>query len=176
MKSLLQRFSGQQQSYEGPLRVVPVEGRRGLRQFIRLPWSIYRDDPAWVPPLLMERRQHFSSRNPFFEHAQCKFWLAYRGAIPVGRISAQVDQLHLQQHDDATGFFGFLEAEDKAETFQALFDVDFHVRKGLITSLIGPSGCGKTTLLYLLAGLHQPQTGQVLVGGYPVPRPQGTSE
>ena len=29
------------------MRVVPVEGRRGLRQFIRLPWSLYRDDPAW---------------------------------------------------------------------------------------------------------------------------------
>ncbi len=32
-------------------------------------------------------------------------------------------------------------------TFQALFDVDFRVKKGMITSLIGPSGCGKSTLL-----------------------------
>ncbi len=31
--------------------------------------------------------------------------------------------------------------------FQALFDVDFHVKRGIITSLIGPSGCGKSTLL-----------------------------
>ncbi|MBT4052083.1 MAG: phosphate ABC transporter ATP-binding protein [Bacteroidetes Order II. Incertae sedis bacterium] len=31
--------------------------------------------------------------------------------------------------------------------FQALFDVDFEVKKGIITSLIGPSGCGKSTLL-----------------------------
>jgi GNAT superfamily N-acetyltransferase len=122
MKSVEQRFSGQQQTNEGPLRVVPVEGRRGLRQFIRLPWSIYRDDPAWVPPLLMERRQHLSSRNPFFEHAKCKFWLAYRGAKPVGRISAQVDQLHLERYEDSTGFFGLLEAEDKVETFQTLMD------------------------------------------------------
>ena len=122
MKSLLQRFSGQQQTNDRPLRVVPVEGRRGLRQFIRLPWSIYQDDPAWVPPLLMERRQHLSSRNPFFEHAKCKFWLAYRGATPVGRISAQVDQLHLQRYGDSTGFFGLVEAEDKAETFQILMD------------------------------------------------------
>ncbi|MGB6928639.1 MAG: N-acetyltransferase [Syntrophobacteria bacterium] len=122
MKSVLQRFSGQQQTNEGPLRVVPVEGRRGLRQFIRLPWSIYRDDPAWVPPLLLERKEHLSKRNPFFEHAKCKFWLAYRGATPVGRISAQVDQLHLQRYEDSTGFFGLLEAEDEAETFRALMD------------------------------------------------------
>ncbi|UCF01656.1 MAG: N-acetyltransferase [Deltaproteobacteria bacterium] len=122
MKSVPQRFSGQQQNYEGPLRVVPVEGRRGLRQFIRLPWSIYLDDPAWVPPLLIERRQHLSSRNPFFEHAKCKFWLAYRGATPVGRISAQVDQLHLERYEDSTGFFGLLEAEDEAETFRVLMN------------------------------------------------------
>jgi hypothetical protein len=122
MKSVLQRFSGQQQTNEGPLRVVPVEGRRGLRQFIRLPWSIYLDDPAWVPPLLLERKEHLSKRNPFFEHAKCKFWLAYRGATPVGRISAQVDQLHLQRYEDSTGFFGLLEAEDEAETFRALMN------------------------------------------------------
>jgi hypothetical protein len=106
----------------GPLRVVAVEGRRELRQFIRLPWSIYEDDPVWVPPLLLERSEHLSKRNPFFEHAKCKFWLAYRGERPVGRISAQVDQLHLQRYGDSTGFFGLLEAEDDPETFQVLMD------------------------------------------------------
>ncbi|MGA7304921.1 MAG: phosphate ABC transporter ATP-binding protein [Rhodothermales bacterium] len=32
-------------------------------------------------------------------------------------------------------------------TFQALFDINFQVKRGLVTSLIGPSGCGKSTLL-----------------------------
>ena len=32
-------------------------------------------------------------------------------------------------------------------TFQALFDVNFTAKRGMITALIGPSGCGKTTLL-----------------------------
>jgi hypothetical protein len=139
MKSLLQRFSGQQQSYEGPLRVVPVDRRRGLRQFIRLPWSIYQDDPAWVPPLLLERKEHLSKRNPFFEHAQCKFWLAYRGATAVGRISAQVDQLHLERYEDSTGFFGLLEAEDKAETFQGLLKTaETWLRKQGMRRVLGP--------------------------------------
>jgi hypothetical protein len=112
----------QRQVNSGPLRIVPVEGRQGLRQFIRLPWSIYGDDPAWVPPLLLERSEHLSKRNPFFEHAKCRFWLAYRGGRPVGRISAQVDQLHLQRYQDSTGFFGLVEAEDDPETFQAIMD------------------------------------------------------
>jgi hypothetical protein len=104
------------------IRIIPVENRAGLRQFIRIPWSIYADDPFWVPSLLMERRQHLSPHNPYFAHATYSSWIAYKGTRPVGRISAQIDNLHLQYHQDATGFFGMLEAEDDAETFQALTD------------------------------------------------------
>ena len=104
------------------LRVVPVEDRHRLLQFIRVPWSIYANDPAWVPPLILERREHLSSRNPFFEHAKHKYWIAYRGTRPVGRISAQVDQLNLERYQDATGFFGMLEVEDEGETFRVLLD------------------------------------------------------
>ncbi|MFQ5944979.1 MAG: N-acetyltransferase [Candidatus Methylomirabilales bacterium] len=99
-----------------------MEGRRALRRFIRLPWSMYATDPAWVPPLLVERRQHLSRRNPYFAHAHARFWLAYRGKRPVGRISAQIDQLHLERYADDTGFFGMLEAEDDAQTFGALLN------------------------------------------------------
>ena len=34
-----------------PLAIVPVKSRAELRRFINLPWSIYRADPDWVPPL-----------------------------------------------------------------------------------------------------------------------------
>jgi NitT/TauT family transport system ATP-binding protein len=47
------------------------------------------------------------------------------------------------------------------------------VKHGESWAVVGPSGCGKTTLLYLLAGLHRPKSGEVLVEGDPVtgPRP-----
>lgn len=108
-------------SAASPLTIVPVEAARAVGTFIRLPWSIYADDPAWVPPLLLERRHHVSRRRPYFAHAAARFWVAYRGRAPVGRISAQVDRLHLERYDDATGFFGMLEAENDASTFEALF-------------------------------------------------------
>jgi len=103
-----------------PLWIARVEGRSAFRKFIRLPWSLYGDDPMWVPPLLIERKQHLSPRNPYFAHAQYCSWIAYRGVHPVGRISAQVDELHIQRYRDATGFFGMIEAEDDATTFRAL--------------------------------------------------------
>ncbi len=101
---------------------MPVDDARQRRQFIRLPWSVYAGDPAWIPPLLIERREHLSPRNPYFAHARCRLWLAYRGSRAVGRISAQVDALHQERYRDATGFFGMLEAEDDGEAFRALLE------------------------------------------------------
>lgn len=98
-----------------------METAEDREAFLRVPWPIYRHDENWVPPLLAERRDHLDPRkNPFFERAEVQFWLARRGTVPVGRISAQVNRAHLERHRDATGHFGFLEAEDSAETFEAL--------------------------------------------------------
>lgn len=106
---------------DSSLLIVKAENSRTRNAFIRLPWSLYRDDPKWVPPLILERRLHLSPKNPYFEHATCCLWVAYRDNKPVGRISAQVDQLHLERYQDSTGFWGLLEAEDNLQTFQALF-------------------------------------------------------
>ena len=104
-----------------PLRIVPVSDKADLAEFIRLPAAIFKDDPQWIPPLFLERKIHLSPKhNPYFQHAKSQSWLAWRGDVAVGRISAQVDQMHLAQHHDATGFFGMLDAEDNQETFAAL--------------------------------------------------------
>lgn len=117
----MQDNNGKNTVNEDALQVIPVTSDRLMMDFIKLPWSLYNDDPCWVPPLILERKWHLSVKNPYFEHADFQAWVARRGQQIVGRISAQVDQLHLQQYQDDTGFFGFLESEDNAETFRALF-------------------------------------------------------
>ena len=101
--------------------VVPVRDRRGLDAFIDVPRAIYRDDPAWVAPLRIERRQAYSPSHPFFQHARWQAWVAWRDGQPVGRISAQVDALHLERYRDRTGFFGCIEAPDDPVVFRVLF-------------------------------------------------------
>jgi sulfate transport system ATP-binding protein len=49
--------------------------------------------------------------------------------------------------------------------FQALDDVSVEVASGSLTALLGPSGSGKSTLLRIVAGLEQPDTGDVLLAG-----------
>lgn len=105
------------------LSIIPVNGFRDWGRFITLPWSIYRHDSNWVPPLKLERRLHFSRHNPFFQHAQWCAWIAYEGPIPVGRICAQIDQLRIEHIGDFTGSFGLLEAIDDPDVFKALLEV-----------------------------------------------------
>jgi ABC-type nitrate/sulfonate/bicarbonate transport system ATPase subunit len=51
-------------------------------------------------------------------------------------------------------------------------DFCWRVETGETWAVLGPSGCGKTTLLYLLAGLRLPSSGQVRIDGYPLLRPR----
>lgn len=104
---------------------------RGMRDFHRVPYLVYRGDPNWIPPLLLERRAHFSRLlNPYFQHATAQYWVAYRGGEPVGRISAQINRLHLEVQKDSAGHFGFIEALDDDAIFASLL----HAAEGWLRS------------------------------------------
>ena len=102
------------------LRIQGVSTRKQLKEFISLPQRIYADDPNWVTPLWFEQKHRLTGKNPLFQHATWQAWLAYKGSRVVGRISAQIDDLYLKTHDDATGFFGLIEADDDPEIFALL--------------------------------------------------------
>ncbi len=95
-------------------------GAGELRRFLALPHHSTHD-PSWIAPLDFEQRRRFSDHNHFFRHARWSAWLAFRDDRPVGRISAQIDELHLQQHGDDAGYFGLFEAERDPAVISALF-------------------------------------------------------
>jgi GNAT superfamily N-acetyltransferase len=103
--------------------VRPVRGKRELNAFIKLPFRLYKDDPLWVAPLLMDLKKQLNpSKNPWFEHAEAEFFIAWRGGRAVGRISAHVDRNFNQFQDNEWGLFGWFEAEDDLEAAAGLFD------------------------------------------------------
>ncbi len=100
-----------------------VKTRRDLNAFLAVPWSIYQDDPNWVPPLHAEVRTRLNpAKNPYFKHAEAALFLAEREGCVVGRISAQICQLTQEHQGPGIGHFGFFESEDSTETAAALFD------------------------------------------------------
>lgn len=103
------------------LRIELVSRPSQLADFIRVPIILYGDHPNFVAPLTSEIRRRLSPRsNPYFDHSEVRLWIAYRGSRPLGRISAQVDRLGLDQRGDLTGHMGFLDAIDDREVFAAL--------------------------------------------------------
>ena len=103
------------------IRLEVVSERKHLRDFLALPHRLYASDSAWVAPLDFEQKERFSPHNHFFQHARWRGWVAFKDGRPVGRITAQIDEMHLQQHNDAAGYFGMLEADDDPAIFAALF-------------------------------------------------------
>ena len=102
--------------------VRPVSGRRELTAFIKLPFRLHQGTP-WVPPLVFERRQFLDrAKNPYFQHAESEYFLAWRGGRPVGRITAQIDRRWDEYQGGSDGHFGFIDAEDDPEVFAALFE------------------------------------------------------
>jgi GNAT superfamily N-acetyltransferase len=111
-----------EQSGETSITLDAVTDSSQLRQFLAVPHTVYADDPAWIAPLDFEQKQRFSPANHFFQHARWRGWVASRNGRPIGRITAQIDDLHQQQHGDGVGYFGMLEAPDDPAVFAALFE------------------------------------------------------
>jgi GNAT superfamily N-acetyltransferase len=105
------------------VEIRPVITRRELDAFIKLPWRLYRNEPNWVAPLLMDvKKRLHQHKNPFFKHAEGQYFLAYRDGQPVGRISAHIDDNLNKFQENAWGLFGWFECEDDAEVARALLD------------------------------------------------------
>ncbi|MEM7222912.1 MAG: dATP pyrophosphohydrolase [Pseudomonadota bacterium] len=103
------------------LEIRAVHDRAEMARFIALPERLYDGQAGFVAPLRLERGDALSrAKNPYFEHAKAEYWLAWRDGRPVGRISAQIDELTQVRHGAGLGQFGCLDAEDDPAIFQAL--------------------------------------------------------
>lgn len=103
-------------------RVRELAAGESLKPFIDLAWTFNAADPAWVPPLRMVVKGLLSKKHPFHEHADVAYFLAERDGRTVGRVAAIVNHRHNEYHGERTGFFGFFECEDRAETAGMLLD------------------------------------------------------
>ena len=66
------------------IEIIAVSTSAELDRFIKLPMRLYAGDPAFVPPLVLERREALSpAKNPYFQHAEAQFWLARRDGRDV---------------------------------------------------------------------------------------------
>ena len=105
------------------INIIPVEGKKLLKQYIDFPHDLYADDPNYVPELFMAQKDMFNpKKNPLFEHTEIQSYLAKKGDKIVGRITAILNGNYNAYHKCNVGFFGFYDVIDDYEVSKVLFD------------------------------------------------------
>ena len=103
------------------LEISHVQTSADRRDFLTFPYKLYRNDPYWVAPLLLDQKALFDpSKHPFYLHGTMQRFLARRDGATVGRIAAILDPNFSRFHEEKAGFFGFLEMVDDAEVAAGL--------------------------------------------------------
>jgi len=112
----------QSESVQDAVTIVRATTPRLVDAFVDLPYTMYAQDPHWVPPLRRdERRRLDKRRNAFLDHADIELWTAFSGGTPCGRIAAIEDRAHNDFHHERLAWFGFFEASD-GPTARALLE------------------------------------------------------
>ncbi|MEP9360183.1 GNAT family N-acetyltransferase [Sphingomonas sp. KR3-1] len=128
----------------GPLSIRPVSSKRDTKQFIEIAYTLNAGDPHWVPPLRDEVASTISpKKNGWFSHAEAQYFLAERDGEPVGRISAHIDFLALEQpaaqgFGPGTGFWGLFEAADQNAAKALINAAEDWLRGKGMTKALGP--------------------------------------
>ena len=121
------------------LTIRRVTTRREKKQFLQLPWKLYKDDPNWIPPLRTNQKELVGYlHHPFYDRNSSQTFLAYRGREVCGRISGILNLAHNLRYNERRGFFGFFECVDDQQVANGLFDAvkqwfadqDVHLLRG----------------------------------------------
>lgn len=125
-----------------PIEIRRVEGRKGIKAFVRFPYSIYKGDPCWVPPLDMDDIGTLSpDKNPAFEYCEAALWMAYKDGVAVGRIAGIVNKRYIEKWGLKRARFGWFDfIEDKEVAAALLKTVEEWARGQGLEGLCGPLG------------------------------------
>ena len=111
------------------MEIIEVKKGKGLDKFIDFPYALYAKDPLYVPVLKKEVRDQFSPKNPFFQHAEVRYFIAEDNGRTIGRIASIINQRHIEFHNEAVGFFGFFETLNDPAAAAGLLDAVARVLK-----------------------------------------------
>ncbi len=108
-------------NYSTDLRIETVNNFKDFQRFYKFPFRLYKDDQYWIPPFWMEYKDFFKTRNPFWNHSECKLFIAMKKNNVIGRIAAIIDYSFCENNNKKIGYFGFFECIDDFKVANSLF-------------------------------------------------------
>ncbi len=122
------------------IEILPANNKKTFKEFLHFPFKLYSANSFWVPPLLKDIKEQFSSKNPFFKHAEVMPFIAKIKGETAGRITAIYNKAYINFYGEKTGFFGFFDCIDKKEVALALMEeVKQWLREKGAAMLMGPA-------------------------------------
>jgi len=122
------------------LNITEVLTKKDLKNFINVPWTLYKDDPNWVAPLKMAVKELFDPKHPFYKTSSIKSWLLESEGVYIGRISAVYNTAYNEFHNENAGFYGFFECSNNQQAANKLLETaeNFLKEKHNIEKIYGP--------------------------------------
>jgi GNAT superfamily N-acetyltransferase len=124
------------------IQIKEINTLNELKQFIHFPFDLYRDNPNWVPTLVVDETNTLCrDKNPAFEYCDAKYWLAYQDGQVVGRIAAILNKWHIEKWGQRYMCFGWIDFIDDVQVTEALINkVEAWAMEMGMTAVHGPLG------------------------------------
>ncbi len=153
----------------GMITIKEMTGTSQLEDFVRFPFSLFKNNPYWVPPIISEEMEVFDSqKNPVFKNAAAHFFMAYRDSKPVGRIAAIVNWLEVKDQKKPKIRFGWFDAIDDIEVTKTLLGEVEKVGRMLgLTFMEGPVGFSNMDKAGMLVNGFEEQNTMITWYGMP---------
>jgi len=100
----------------------PIHTKAQWEHYFGLCRRLYANDPAWIEPLHHSTKARWSPKNPWFEHATAKAWLAFCDGEAVGSIAAGLDARARDENGNPVGYFGQFECVEDPGIAKRLVD------------------------------------------------------
>jgi len=122
--------------------IKEVTTKKEFNAFFNFPYTLFKDDPYWVSPMLGDEKSTFNpEKNPAFEFCKSKMFLAYQENKIVGRVAAIINPKVNEVWEQKRIRFGWLDFIDDKEVAQQLLHAveDWGKQEGM-TEMVGPQG------------------------------------
>ncbi|MGQ2984134.1 GTP cyclohydrolase [Flavobacterium sp.] len=97
--------------------------KKDLRDFVKFPFTLYKDNPYWIPPLINDELESFDKdKNPAFENAEAKFYLAYKEGKIAGKVAAIINLEEVNNQGKKKVRFGWFDFIDDIDVTKALLE------------------------------------------------------
>lgn len=112
------------------ITITEVKTTADTKKFVKFPFSLYKDSPYWVPPIIADEMDTFNQdKNPAYKDADVTLFLAHKDGVIVGRIAAIANWIEIKQQKVAKMRFGWFDFIDDFEVSKALLEKVYAIGK-----------------------------------------------